>query len=110
MFLEFINTYGTTILYAIITTIAGYIGIAVKKIYQKYVDDKIKKDVAKTVVQAVEQIFKDLHGEDKLNVAMENASEMLELKGIIITELELRMLLEAAVSEFNDAFNKTGST
>lgn len=110
MFLEFINTYGTTILYAIITTIAGYIGIAVKKIYQKYVDDKIKKDVAKTVVQAVEQIFKDLHGEDKLNVAMENASEMLELKGIIITELELRMLLEAAVSEFNDAFHKTGST
>ena len=107
MFVEFINTYGTTILYAIITTIAGYIGIAVKKIYQKYVDDKIKKDVAKTVVQAVEQIYKDLHGEDKLNMALQNASEMLELKGIIITELELLMLLEAAVSEFNDAFNKT---
>lgn len=110
MFLEFINTYGTTILYAIITTIAGYIGIAVKKIYQKYVDDKTKKDVAKTVVQAVEQIYKDLHGEDKLNVALENASEMLALKGIAISELELRMLLEAAVGEFNDAFNKTGNT
>lgn len=107
MFAEFINTYGTTILYAIITTIAGYIGIVVKNLYQKYVDDKIKKDVAKTVVQAVEQIYKDLHGEDKLNMALQNMSEMLEIKGISISEIELRMLLEAAVGEFNDAFNKT---
>ena len=109
MFAEFINTYGTTIMYAIITTIAGYIGIAVKKIYQKYIDDKTKKDVAKTVVQAIEQIYKDLHGEDKLNIALENASEMLEIKGIIVSELELRMLLEAAVSEFNNAFNKANA-
>lgn len=107
MFVQFINEYGTTILYAIITTIAGYIGIVVKNLYQKYVDDQTKKDVVKTVVQSIEQIYKDLHGEDKLNKALESASEMLAIKGVTISEFELRVLIEAAVGEFNDAFNKT---
>lgn len=102
---QFISEYGTTILYAVLTTIAGYIGIVVKNLYQKYVNDQTKKDVVKTVVMGIEQIFKDLHGEEKLNAALDSASEMLALKGITVSELELRMLIEAAVGEFNDAFN-----
>ena len=31
---------------------------------------------------------------------------MLAEKGIAITDLELRMLIEAAVAEFNEAFKK----
>ena len=65
----FISEYGTTILYAVLTALAGYIGIFAKKLYTKYVNDKTKQAVAKTVVQAVEQIYKDLHGEEKLNKA-----------------------------------------
>ena len=102
----FISEYGTTILYAVCTAIAGYLGIVVKQLYTKYVNDKTKQAVAKTVVQAVEQIYKDLHGEEKLNKALESASEMLAEKGIAITDLELRMLIEAAVAEFNNAFNR----
>ena len=102
----FISEYGTTILYAVVTAIAGYLGIVFKQLYTKYVNDKTKQAVAKTVVQAVEQIYKDLHGEEKLNKALESASEMLAEKGIAITDLELRMLIEAAVAEFNDAFNR----
>ena len=63
--------------------------------------------VAKTAVQFVEQVYKDLHGEDKLNTALEAASDMLAEKGITVSELEMRVLLESAVAEFNDAFNKT---
>lgn len=103
----FISEYGTTILYAVCTAIAGYLGIVVKRLYTKYVNDKTKQAVAKTVVQAVEQIYKDLHGEEKLNKALESASEMLAEKGIAITDLELRMLIEAAVAEFNEAFKRT---
>lgn len=106
MFLDFINEYGTTILYAILTAIGGYLGIVVKNLYTKYVNDKTKEAVAKTVVQAVEQIYKDLHGDDKLNKALDSAAEMLEQKGVSVTELELRMLIEAAVGEFNEAFKK----
>lgn len=106
MFAQFISEYGTMILYSIITAIAGYIGIVVKNLYQKYVNDQTKKDVVKTVVQGIEQIYKDLHGEEKLDKALEAASEMLFEKGIKITEFELKMLIEASVAEFNDAFNK----
>jgi hypothetical protein len=111
MFTEFMATYGTEIIYTVlsaaITAIAGYIGIVVKNLYTKYVNDKTKKDVVKTVVLGIEQIYKDLHGEEKLNKAMESVSEMLCEKGINITDFELRMLIESAVGEFNNAFNKT---
>lgn len=106
MFGEFINTYGMQLMYAIITAIAGYIGIVVKNLITKYLNDKTKKEVAKNAVQFVEQVCKNLHGEEKLNEALVAASEMLVEKGISITELELRVLIEAAVAEFNKAFEK----
>lgn len=105
----FISEYGTTILYAVLTALAGYIGIVTKRLYTKYVNDKTKQAVAKTVVQAVEQIYKDLHGEEKLNKALEAASEMLAEKGITITDLEMRTLIEASLAEFNRAFEKEGT-
>ena len=51
---RFISEYGTTILYTAITAILGYIGIVFKRIFQKYTTEKVKQDVAKTVVQAIE--------------------------------------------------------
>ena len=110
MFAQFVSEYGTTILYAVLTAIAGWLGIVFKSLYTKYINDKTKQAVCKTVVQGVEQIYKDLHGEEKLDAALNAASEMLEEKGIHVTDLELRMLIEAAVAEFNDAFNKTAAT
>lgn len=104
MFNQFISEYGTTILYTILTAIAGYVGIWVKSLYTKYVNDKTKQDVVKTCVSAVEQLYKDLHGEDKYNKVVESVSEMLSEKGITITELELKMLVEATVGEFNKVF------
>ena len=107
MLKEFISQYGMDILYTIITAIAGYVGIAIKNVVTKYFNDKTKQTVAKTAVQFVEQVYTELHGEEKLDQALEAASEMLTEKGITASELELRVLIEAAVSEFNDAFNKT---
>ncbi|MCD7888326.1 MAG: phage holin family protein [Oscillospiraceae bacterium] len=105
----FISDYGTAILYAVLTAIAGYLGVAVKNIYQKYANDKTKKQVAETVVVAVEQLYDDLDGEEKLTKALEAMSQMLEEKGITISDIEMRMLIEAAVGSFNDAFNSTDS-
>ena len=110
MFAQFVSEYGTTILYAVLTAIAGWLGIVFKSLYTKYINDKTKQAVCKTVVQGVEQIYKDLHGEEKLDAALNAASEMLEEKGIHVTDLELRMLIEAALAEFNDAFNKDECT
>lgn len=107
IFTQFINEYGTTILYTILTALAGYIGIWVKSLYTKYINDKTKQDVVKTCVSAVEQLYKDLHGEEKYNKVVESVSEMLMEKGITITDLELKILIEAAVGEFNEVFNST---
>lgn len=107
MFAEFINQYGVQILYAIVTAVAGYVGIVVKNLCENYINDKTKRSVAKSAVQFVEQVYKELHGEDKLNTALSAASEMLAEKGITVSELEMRVLIEAAVGEFNEAFKKT---
>ena len=105
MFAEFIEAYGMELLYALIMAVAGWLAIVAKNLATKYINDKTKKAVAKMVVRAVEQIYKDLHGEEKLDKAIEYMAEILTEKGISATELEVRVLLEDAVGEFNKVFN-----
>lgn len=104
MFAEFINTYGMELIATAITAIFGFLGIAAKSLYQKYADNQTKKDVVCTVVQGVEQLYKALSGPEKLEKALEAASEILLEKGISVTEFELNMLIESAVGEFNGVF------
>jgi hypothetical protein len=104
---QFFNEYGTTILYGILTAIAGALAVWVKKIYTDFINTKTKEKIVKICVNAVEQMYKDLHGEEKYNKVVESVVEMLEEKGITITELELKMLIEATVGEFNEAFRNT---
>lgn len=106
MFAEFINEYGVQLMYMIITAVAGYIGIVIKDLVAKYLNDNTKRAIARSVVQFVEQVYKDLHGQEKLDAAMVAFSEMLAERGIHISNLEMRVLLEAAVAEFNEAFKK----
>ena len=99
--LEFIQQYGMTILYAVLTGVSGFIGLRVKSIYTRITADDTKKKVVETVVKAVEQLYHDLDGEAKKEKAIEGIREMLEVKGITIADIEIEMLIEAAVSEFN---------
>lgn len=107
--INFLNEYG--LLSAIITGLASALGVLLKKLYDRtigaYFKDKVKREVTAQVVKFVEQVYKDLHGEEKLAKAIEAAAEMLSEKGITISELELRVLLESALAELNDAFQKT---
>lgn len=102
MFETFIAEYGAAILYAVFTGVAGFIGLQIKAIYQKHINDKTKEQVVKTVVKAVKQLYADLSGEEKLQKAIQNITEMLNEKGITITELEIRMMIEAAVEEMKE--------
>lgn len=108
-FINFLNEYG--LLSAIITGLASALGVLLKKVYDRTIGerfkDKIKKEVAAQVVKYVEQVYKDLHGPEKLEKALEAAADILNEKGISISDLELRVLLEAALAELNEAFKKT---
>lgn len=102
----FMFAYGGEIVAMIVSAIFGMIGFAVKNLVKKYLDDNTKKAVAKTVVQFVEQCFKEMHGEEKLLAAMNRASAILAEKGIDFSVTEMETLIEAAVAEFNEAFKK----
>ena len=103
---EFLDTYGMSIVYAILTALATYIAAKAKQFIQERLDDKKKKDIAKMCVEAVEQMYKNLHGTDKYDKAAESIVEMLKEKGITITELELKLLIESTLAGFNKAFQK----
>ena len=53
-----------------------------------------------------EQVFSDLHGEEKLNKAMEAAALLLKNKRIPFDEKEMRILMEAALQAFHTALQQ----
>ena len=106
MFDYFIYTYGPTLVMSILCAVFGALGHAAKQLWRSYVNTKEKESVAYTVAAFVEQVWKDIHGHDKLMKALETAKYLLFKKGISYDEKEMMVLIEAAVSEFNDAFHK----
>lgn len=98
-----LQPYLLEIIGVILTGIATFLGTRIKKLYEERVSTETAEKIVRTVVNAVEQLYKDFSGEEKLNSAMAYASEMLESKGIEITELELRMLIESTVNSFKQA-------
>ena len=105
---EIFATYALPIIAAAVTALAGFLGAQLKSLYQKYINDKTKESVVRTCVKAVEQLYHDLGGPEKLEKAKEGIEDMLNEKGIPITELEMNLLIEAVVSEFNYGFAKAG--
>ena len=101
VFKDFLSEYGATLIYAIISAILGYIGIVVKSLFARIANDKTKKDVVATCVRAVEQIFTDLHGSEKLHKCIDNVTTILDSKGIKASPDEIYMLIEAAVKDMN---------
>lgn len=106
MFSEFISEYGTTLIYTVLTAILGFVGIAVKGIIERFVNDKRKQKIVETCVNAAEQIYKELKGNDKLEKVKENIVAMLNEQGLTISDLEMDMLIEAAVAEMNKQLKK----
>lgn len=98
------SNYLTQIILAIFLAVAAYLGAQAKNLYRKYITTEIKQNVVKTAVRFVEQVYKDIHGKEKLEAAMARASELLAEYGIQISEYELVSMIESAVAEFNDAF------
>ena len=103
---EIVNNYIMEIVKLAIFAIVALVAGEAKKLWQRYVNSDIKRNVARTVVRAVEQIYTDLHGNDKLHMAMQRASAILSNYGIEASDYELVSLIEAAVNEFNNTFHK----
>lgn len=104
---EIFGAYVLPAIVSLLAAAAAFVGAQLKRLYEKYINDKTKQSVVRTCVKAVEQLYHDLGGPEKLEKAKASAVEMLNEKGIPITDLELSMLIESAVSEFNYGFSQT---
>lgn len=104
--IEFLQPYILEIIAAILTGVASFIGMKVKKIYEEHVNTKTKEDVVASTVKYVEQVYKDIHGAEKLEKAKEKALEWLNEKGISISDIELEILIEASVNSFNNGLKE----
>lgn len=100
---DFVNIVLVPVLGTVITAIVGYLGVKIKSLLEKWTQDKMMRDAAETCVRAVEQLYKDLHGAEKFQVCVNNLTEMLAEKGIHVTDLEIKMLVESAVQKLNEA-------
>lgn len=106
MVLEIINLYGAEIIGTLLVAMAGIFGMIMKRIAERALDTPVKQQLAKIAVQFVEQVYKELHGEAKLNAALMALAGLLAEKKINASEDEMRIMIEAAVAEFNQVFTK----
>nr|DAX47137.1 MAG TPA: holin [Caudoviricetes sp.] len=65
---------------------------------------ELAKSITHTVVNAVEQIFKDVHGasQDKFQAAFDNLTKELEKAGINLDDASKKVLIESVVNGFNE--------
>ena len=101
---QFINAIMSYVI-TIVTALLGYVSVAIKNKISKKLDTQTKQEVARATVEYVEQVYQALGGAEKLQKAIEQARLILQEKGISITEVELKMLLESAVYGMNKEKN-----
>lgn len=64
------------------------------------------RELVKIVVNAVEQTYSHLKGDEKLNVAKIELVKLMNEKKIRISEKEIDLMIEAMVKEMNDSVKK----
>lgn len=106
--IEMLTIYAPQIMEAIWYIIVGVLTLAAGKYLKPLLQNKVVMVLAKNAVKFVEQSFKDLHGEEKLDKALEALSLQLAKWKIKISADEMKVMLEAALADLNGVF--TGVT
>lgn len=90
----------------VITALAARLGTALGNFWKEKFKDESMKAIARLVVSAVEMMYRELKGEEKLEKAIQFASKLLQEKGIDADSEKIRIFLESALSEYKGAFEK----
>lgn len=101
-----INGVLIPLLSTILLGVAGWLGVKLKQHLDEKEKNKTILQVVAICVSAVEQIYKELHGPDKLQKCIEMVTDMLSTRGIEISATDIRILIESVLAEFNNAFEK----
>lgn len=120
--LELLGPELTPIIYnlllALIGVLSTYLGIQVKRLMTRVTRSKevhqikeafeANQEFAKATVEYVEKIGKQIgiEGAEKFELAKIKLTEVLEQKGVSISEAEIDMLIEQAHTAFREGYNR----
>lgn len=99
-FINFLINNGLQLLYLLLTTLVSYLTLKIKNLYNKYVNDEMKKSITEICVKACEQIYDGSDSEEKYNLAFNNIKAMLKSKNIKMDDLEIKMMIESFCNNF----------
>jgi hypothetical protein len=95
-----------SVLGVILTALAARLGKQMGKVWRERAQSEAVQSVAKSCVAAVEQMYRELGGEEKLERALHFCETLLTEKGISISAEGMRIALEAALCEWKGAFQE----
>lgn len=108
--MEWIYEMLTEIVFSVVGVICAFVaarlGEALASFWKERNRNECIERVAATCVSAVQMMYRDFGGEEKLSHAMKMASELLAEKGICLSEERIRVCLESALANFKGAFKE----
>lgn len=105
IFIEFLNGLIPIMLPicgTLLTALMAYLGTKINFYFKNKKVDRI----IPSVVKYVEQIYVDLHGEEKFEKAVIIATSLLKEQGITISKDELKVMIESACYELKVSLTK----
>ena len=90
---EFITNYGFHIIAIIFTGVISYFGFCLKYFIQKHIEQREKKEATLYVYHAVMKLYSHLSEEEKIEIMIRDLSAILKEKGIMVVDLEVRVLI-----------------
>ncbi len=85
--------------------VATALGAVVAYYVRTWIKENEKKDIIQATVQYVEQVYKELDGEQKFELALKRVEKLFKNKGLDIDKDEIETWIEAFVREFRDNFD-----
>lgn len=110
--MEIVNSLIHTLMPYVVTIVgalAGYVAVSIKSKLDEKLNTDTKRTIANQTVQYVQQVYQTLNGPEKLNKAINTFTELLNEKGIKVTEVETRVLIESAVKSFKDSWENNST-
>lgn len=90
----------------IIALVLSFVCLKIKQFVSRFSDNDTAVSLSRVVVVAIEQMYQTLHGQDKMDKALEMLSGLLENRNIHLSVDEMKALLESAVGEANGVFTQ----
>ena len=97
IFQTFIIKYFLPLLSSVMVGIVSYVSIHLKELITNFYYHRVEHEEADMVCQAVFQLYPNLSYDEQIQEMITNLQQVLKEKGIILTDLQLRMLIHSSV-------------